>query len=234
MAKKTKTTASSKGSKTDPGMKTILEREPGLKTTLEQIEKTFGDGAIMPLGASQHLRIEGIPTGSLSLDMALGGQGIPRGRMIEIFGPESSGKTTLALHVAAEAQKPGGIAAIIDAEHAFDPSWAKKLGVELDTLLVSQPSSGEEAMQICEMLVKSNAVDVIIIDSVAALVPKKELEGEIDTAESRLDAINQEISSASEAGDMEQVEKLSSEYPTVRQHLDELWAEWEKVGLELE
>jgi recombination protein RecA len=176
MAKKTKASASSK---VDPGMKALLAIEPGLKTTLEQIEKTFGDGAIMPLGASQHLKIEGIPTGSLSLDMALGGQGIPRGRMIEIFGPESSGKTTLALHVGAEAQKRGGIAAIIDAEHAFDPSWAKKLGVELDTLLVSQPSSGEEAMQICEMLVKSNAVDVIIIDSVAALVPKKELEGEI-------------------------------------------------------
>ncbi|MGI9474425.1 MAG: recombinase RecA [Rubripirellula sp.] len=176
MAKKTK--ASSK-SKVDPGMKAVLEREPGLKTTLEQIDKTFGDGAIMPLGASQHLQIDGVPTGSLSLDMALGGQGIPRGRMIEIFGPESSGKTTLALHIGAEAQKAGGIAAIIDAEHAFDPSWAKKLGVELDTLLVSQPSSGEEAMQICEMLVKSNAVDVIIVDSVAALVPKKELEGEI-------------------------------------------------------
>ena len=176
MAKKTK--ASSK-SKLDPGMKAVLEREPGLKTTLEQIDKTFGDGAIMPLGASQQLQIDGIPTGSLSLDMALGGQGIPRGRMIEVFGPESSGKTTLALHIGAEAQKKGGIAAIIDAEHAFDPSWAKKLGVELDTLLVSQPSSGEEAMQICEMLVKSNAVDVIIVDSVAALVPKKELEGEI-------------------------------------------------------
>ena len=176
MAKKAK--ASTK-SKVDPGMKAILEREPGLKTTLEQIDKTFGDGAIMPLGASQQLTIDGIPTGSLSLDMALGGQGIPRGRMIEVYGPESSGKTTLALHIGSEAQKNGGIAAIIDAEHAFDPSWAKKIGVELDTLLVSQPSSGEEAMQICEMLVKSNAVDVIIVDSVAALVPKKELEGEI-------------------------------------------------------
>ena len=149
MAKKAK--ASSKV-KIDPGLKAVLEREPGLKTTLEQIDKTFGDGAIMPLGASQHLQIDGIRTGSLSLDMALGGQGIPRGRMIEVFGPESSGKTTLALHIGAEAQKKGGIAAIIDAEHAFDPSWAKKLGVELDTLLVSQPSSGEEAMQICEML----------------------------------------------------------------------------------
>ncbi|MCM2373210.1 recombinase RecA [Rhodopirellula sp. ICT_H3.1] len=160
-------------------MKRILEKEPGLKTTLQQIDKTFGEGAIMPLGASHKLTIDGIPTGSLSLDMALGGQGIPRGRIIEIFGPESSGKTTLALHIGAEAQKMGGIAAIIDAEHAFDPSWAKKLGVELDSLLVSQPSNGEEAMQICEMLVKSNAVDVIIIDSVAALVPKAELDGEI-------------------------------------------------------
>lgn len=133
----------------------------------------------MPLGASEHLHINGIKTGSLSLDMALGGQGVPRGRMCEVYGPESSGKTTLALTIAAQAQRDGGIAAMIDAEHAFDPSWAKKIGVQLDTLLVSQPSSGEEAMQICEMLVKSNAVDVIIIDSVAALVPKKELEGEI-------------------------------------------------------
>jgi recombination protein RecA len=173
------TEAASKGVKLDPGMKAILDLEPGLKTTLQQIEKTFGEGAIMPLGASHQLSIEGVSTGSLSLDMALGGYGLPRGRIIEIYGPESSGKTTLALHVCAEAQKDDGIAAIIDAEHAFDPTWAKKIGVELDTLLVSQPSSGEEAMQICEMLVKSNAVDVIVIDSVAALVPRAELEGEI-------------------------------------------------------
>ena len=126
-----------------------------LKNTLAQIEKQFGEGSIMPLGADHAGQIEGIPTGSLSLDMALGGQGIPKGRIIEIFGPESSGKTTLALHVVAQAQKAGGIAAFIDAEHALDPSWAKKLGVELETLLVSQPSSGEEAMQITEMLVKS-------------------------------------------------------------------------------
>ena len=185
MAKK-KATGSSVGGNavkrdkdTDAALKTMLAREPGLKTTLQQIEKTFGDGAIMPLGASQQLAIQGIATGSLSLDMALGGFGMPRGRIIEIFGPESSGKTTLALHIAAEAQKENGIAAIIDAEHAFDPSWAKKIGVELDTLLVSQPGSGEEAMQICEMLVKSNAVDVIVVDSVAALVPRQELEGEI-------------------------------------------------------
>jgi recombination protein RecA len=178
MAKK-KVTAATKAPKVDPGLKEVFAREPGLKTTLEQIEKSFGEGAIMPLGASEHLHIDGISTGSLSLDMALGGQGVPRGRMIEVFGPESSGKTTLALTIASQAQKKGGIAAIIDAEHAFDPTWAKKIGVQLDTLLVSQPGSGEEAMQICEMLVKSNAIDVIIIDSVAALVPKKELEGEI-------------------------------------------------------
>jgi recombination protein RecA len=157
----------------------ILETSAELRNTVAAIEKQFGEGSIMPLAGDQLLPIEGISTGSLSLDLALGGRGLPRGRVIEIFGPESSGKTTLALHVAAEAQKVGGIAAMIDAEHAFDPTWAKKLGVDLEMLLVSQPSSGEEAMQITEMLVKSNAVDVIVIDSVAALVPKKELEGEI-------------------------------------------------------
>ena len=150
-----------------------------LKNTLAQIEKQFGEGAIMPLGSEHAARIDGLSTGSLSLDLALGGQGIPKGRIVEIFGPESSGKTTLALHVVARAQKSGGIAAFIDAEHALDPSWAKKLGVELDTLLVSQPGSGEEAMHITEMLIKSNAVDVIVIDSVAALVPQKELDGEM-------------------------------------------------------
>ncbi len=161
------------------GGSSVLEANPTLKTTVTQIEKQFGEGAIMPLDAKRTGRIEGIPTGSLSLDIALGGQGIPRGRVVEIFGPESSGKTTLALHVIAQAQQRGGIAAFIDAEHALDPSWAKKLGVELETLLVSQPGCGEEAMQITEMLIKSNAVDVIAIDSVAALVPRKELDGEI-------------------------------------------------------
>jgi recombination protein RecA len=157
----------------------ILETSPELQHTVAAIEKQFGEGAIMPLGSEFVHQIEGISTGSLSLDIALGGQGIPRGRIVEIFGPESSGKTTLALHVVAEAQKAGGIAAFIDAEHAIDPSWAKKLGVNLEMLLVSQPGHGEEAMQITEMLIKSNAVDVIVIDSVAALVPKKELDGEI-------------------------------------------------------
>jgi recombination protein RecA len=158
---------------------TLIEGNQNLKTALQQIEKQFGEGSIMPLGSEARKPIEGIPTGSLSLDIALGGQGIPRGRIIEVFGPESSGKTTLALHVIAQAQSTDGIAAFIDAEHAFDPSWGKKLGIALDTLLVSQPTSGEEAMQITEMLIKSNAVDVIVIDSVAALVPRQELEGEI-------------------------------------------------------
>jgi recombination protein RecA len=159
--------------------KSAFENNSALKNTLAQIEKEFGEGSIMPLGSHAQGPIEGISTGSLSLDLALGGQGIPKGRVVEIFGPESSGKTTLALHVVARAQKAGGIAAFIDAEHALDPSWAKKLGVELETLLVSQPSNGEEAMHITEMLIKSNAVDIIVIDSVAALVPRKELEGEM-------------------------------------------------------
>jgi recombination protein RecA len=156
-----------------------FEGNSQLRNTLAQIEKQFGEGAIMPLGSEHATRIEGVSTGSLSLDLALGGQGVPKGRIVEIFGPESSGKTTLALHVVARAQRAGGIAAFIDAEHALDPSWAKKLGVELETLLVSQPGSGEEAMHITEMLIKSNAVDVIVIDSVAALVPQKELDGEM-------------------------------------------------------
>jgi recombination protein RecA len=170
------------GGKRQPGEsapRAVWERHPNLKTALAQIEKQFGEGAIMPLGGEHAAPIEGISTGSLSLDLALGGHGIPKGRIVEIFGPESSGKTTLALHVVAQAQKAGGIAAFIDAEHALDPSWAKKLGVELETLLVSQPTSGEEAMHITEMLIKSNAVDVIVVDSVAALVPQKELEGEM-------------------------------------------------------
>ncbi len=133
----------------------------------------------MPLGLDRTPKLSGIQTGSLSLDIALGGFGVPRGRIVEIFGPESSGKTTLTLHIVAHAQKENGIAAFIDAEHALDPSWAKRLGVDLESLLVSQPGSGEEAMQITEMLVKSNAVDVIVVDSVAALVPEKELKGEI-------------------------------------------------------
>jgi recombination protein RecA len=188
MAKKEKDKAPRKGpdkagtgghSRKKSAADALLESTPELRNTVAAIEKQYGEGSIMPLGGDNVRRIEGIPTGSLSLDIALGGQGIPKGRIVEIFGPESSGKTTCALHVVAQAQKTGGIAAFIDAEHALDPSWAKKLGVDLETLLVSQPSCGEEALHITEMLIKSNAVDVIVIDSVAALVPRKELEGEI-------------------------------------------------------
>lgn len=150
-----------------------------LKNALAQIEKQFGKGAIMQLGESSAAEVPGISTGALSLDIALGGRGLPRGRIIEIFGPEASGKTTVALHAVANAQKQGGVAAFIDAEHALDPSWARRLGVDLESLLVSQPSSAEEALKIAEMLIKSNAVDIIVIDSVAALVPRSEVEGEI-------------------------------------------------------
>jgi len=150
-----------------------------LKNALSQIEKQFGKGAIMQLGEHAVSDVPAIPTGALSLDIALGGRGLPRGRIIEIFGPEASGKTTVALHVVANAQKQGGVAAFIDAEHALDPAWAKRVGVDLEGLLVSQPSSAEEALKIAEMLIKSNAVDIIVIDSVAALVPRSEVEGEI-------------------------------------------------------
>ncbi len=146
-----------------------------LKNALQQIEKQFGKGAIMQLGAASTADVQGISTGAVSLDIALGGKGLPRGRIIEIYGPESSGKTTVALHAVANAQKQGGVAAYIDAEHALDPSWAKRIGVDLEGLLVSQPSNGEEALKIAEMLVKSNAVDIIVIDSVAALTPRAEV-----------------------------------------------------------
>ncbi len=155
------------------------KRDQALQRAIQQIEKSFGKGAIMHLDASAVTSANGIGTGSLSLDLALGGRGVPRGRVIEIFGPESSGKTTLALSIVAEAQKKDGVAALIDAEHAFDPSWAKRIGVNLEALMVNQPSCGEEALNICDMLVRSNAVDVIAVDSVAALVPKAEIEGEM-------------------------------------------------------
>ncbi|MDX2114991.1 MAG: recombinase RecA [Planctomycetota bacterium] len=154
-------------------------RSQSLSRTVQQIEKTFGKGAIMRLTEDALTSIPGTSTGTLSLDLALGGRGMPAGRIVEIYGPESSGKTTLALTVAANAQKNGGVAAFIDAEHALDPSWARRLGVNIDDLLVSQPDTGEQALEICELLVRSNAVDVIVIDSVAALVPKAELEGDM-------------------------------------------------------
>src|SRR6267154_1488610 len=159
-----------------------------LKNALAQIEKQFGKGAIMQLGEASASDVQGISTGALSLDIALGGRGLARGRIIEIFGPESSGKTTVALHAVANAQKQGGVAAYIDAEHALDPSWAKRIGVDLESLLVSQPSSGEEALKIAEMLIRSNAVDIIVIDSVAALVPRAEVEGEIGDSHMGLQA----------------------------------------------
>jgi recombination protein RecA len=154
-------------------------RLQALERALGQIEKTFGKGSIMRLDAAAQQQIPGISTGALSLDIALGGRGLPRGRVVEIFGPESSGKTTLALSVVASAQKKGGVAAFIDAEHALDPSWAKRIGVNVDDLLVSQPDTGEQALEICELLVRSNAVDVIVVDSVAALIPRAEIEGEM-------------------------------------------------------
>src|SRR5438067_5256516 len=158
-------------------------RQRELDAAISSITKTYGEGSIMRLGdARAQVKIDVIPTGALTLDLALGVGGVPRGRVIEIFGPESSGKTTLMLHVIANAQKAGGLAAFIDAEHALDPGYAKKLGVNLDDLLVSQPDSGEEALTICETLARSNALDVIVIDSVAALVPKAELEGEMGMA----------------------------------------------------
>lgn len=157
-----------------------IERKKALELTLSQIRKQFGDGAIMSLGKrSSEREISVIPTGSITLDAALGIGGVPRGRIVELFGPESSGKSTLALHIVANAQKAGGVAAYIDAEHALDPAYATRLGVKIDDLLISQPDSGEEALNIAEMLARSGAIDVIVIDSVAALVPKSELEGEI-------------------------------------------------------
>src|SRR5260370_2887561 len=153
-----------------------VEYDRELKNALQQIEKQIGKGSIMQLGSENVADVPGINTGSLSLDIALGGRGLPRGRIIEIYGPEASGKTTVALHAIANAQRAGGVAAFIDAEHALDPSWAKRIGVDLESLLVSQPSYGEEGLRIAEMLIKSNAVDIIVVDSVAALVPKNEIQ----------------------------------------------------------
>ncbi len=155
------------------------EKKKALDAAMGQIEKQFGKGSIMKLGEYQAMNIEAIPTGALSLDIALGIGGIPRGRIIEIFGPESSGKTTLALHAIAEAQKMGGEAAFIDAEHALDPVYAKNLGVDIDNLIVSQPDTGEQALEIAEALIRSGAIDIIVVDSVAALVPKAEIDGDM-------------------------------------------------------
>ncbi|HKR56101.1 MAG TPA: recombinase RecA [Gemmatimonadales bacterium] len=164
------------------------DRRKALNLAITQIEKSIGKGAIMRMGAEARVRVEAIPTGAINLDAAIGIGGIPRGRVTEIFGPESSGKTTLALHVVARAQKGGGAAAYIDAEHALDVEYAKKLGVDIDNLLVSQPDTGEQALEICEILVRSGAVDVVVVDSVAALVPKAEIEGEMGDSHMGLQA----------------------------------------------
>ena len=164
------------------------EKKKALEVAMSQIEKQFGKGSLMKLGEFKAMEVEAIPTGALSLDIALGIGGVPRGRIIEVFGPESSGKTTLALHVIAEAQKAGGEAAFIDAEHALDPVYAKKLGVDIDNLIVSQPDTGEQALEITEALVRSGALDVIVVDSVAALVPKAEIDGDMGDSHMGLQA----------------------------------------------
>ena len=164
------------------------EREKAVELAIKQIRKDFGDGSIMKLGENTHMQIEVIPTGSMNLDIALGLGGLPRGRIVEVYGAESSGKTTIALHTIAEAQKMGGTVAFIDAEHALDPVYAKNLGVNIDELLISQPDNGEQALEIADMLVRSNAIDVIVIDSVAALVPKAEIEGEMGDQQMGLQA----------------------------------------------
>jgi recombination protein RecA len=165
-----------KKAETEP---TATGKETALQRVIAQIEKQYGQGAIMQMDEHKYARVQGIGTGSLSLDIALGGAGVPRGRVTELFGPESSGKTTVALHVIANAQRAGGVAAFIDAEHALDTTWAKRLGVDVSSLLVSQPDTGEQALDITEMLIESNSVDVIVIDSVAALTPRAEIEGEM-------------------------------------------------------
>ena len=164
------------------------EKRKALEVAMNQIEKQFGKGSVMKLGEFKAMEVEAIPTGALSLDIALGIGGVPRGRIVEVFGPESSGKTTLALHIIAEAQKMGGEAAFIDAEHALDPVYAKKLGVDIDNLIVSQPDTGEQALEITEALVRSGALDVIVVDSVAALVPKAEIDGEMGDSHMGLQA----------------------------------------------
>ncbi len=162
-----------------PGPVSSEEKLKALETAMAQIEKTFGKGSIMRMGDNANIQVEAIPTGSLGLDLALGIGGVPRGRIVEIYGPESSGKTTLALHIVAQAQKLGGEVAYIDAEHAMDPSYARALGVDIDSMLISQPDTGEQGLEICEQLVRSGALDVVVVDSVAALVPRAEIEGEM-------------------------------------------------------
>lgn len=183
---KTKTTQQSK--KVEPLRPQGTGRDAAIQRVVAEIEKQYGQGSIMQMDENLYAKIAGINTGALSLDIALGGHGVPRGRITELFGPESSGKTTLALHIIANAQKAGGVAAFIDAEHALDTTWAKRLGVDVSSLLVSQPDTGEQALDIAEMLIRSNSLDVIVIDSVAALTPKAELEGEMGDSHMGLQA----------------------------------------------
>ncbi|MGL5000554.1 MAG: recombinase RecA [Cetobacterium sp.] len=169
-------------------LETVTDKSKALETALKQIRKDFGEGSIMKLGENQGMNIEVIPTGSINLDIALGIGGVPRGRILEVYGAESSGKTTIALHIVAQAQKLGGVAAFIDAEHALDPVYAKALGVDVEELLISQPDFGEQALEIADMLVRSGAIDVIVVDSVAALVPKAEIDGEMSDQQMGLQA----------------------------------------------
>jgi len=165
-----------------------INKSNSLENTLDELRQKFGEGSIMKLGEVRRVNVDVIPTGSFSLDLASGVNGMPRGRIIEVYGPESSGKTTLALHMVAQAQKKGGLAAFVDAEHALDPEYAKRIGVKINDLLISQPDSGEQALQIVESLVKSQSIDVIVVDSVAALTPRAEIEGEIGDAHIGLQA----------------------------------------------
>ncbi|MFZ0034057.1 MAG: recombinase RecA [Sedimentisphaerales bacterium] len=183
-----KTSESKPKGKVEPLRPEATGKEAALERVIAQIEKQYGQGAIMQMDEHKYAKIKGIPTGSLSLDIALGGMGLPRGRVTELFGPESSGKTTLALHVIASAQRAGGVAAFIDAEHALDTTWAKRLGVDVSSMLVSQPDTGEQALDITEMLIRSNSLDVIVVDSVAALTPAAEIEGEMGDTHMALQA----------------------------------------------
>ena len=188
MMKKRKTGSGGKKSIIEKTKEKDTARKSALELALEKIHKDFGEGAIMKMGEGYRAEVESVSTGSIGLDLALGTKGVPRGRVVEIFGPEASGKTTLTLNILANAQKAGGEAAFIDAEHAFDPNYARKIGVDLDRLLISQPDNGEQALEIAETLVRSNAVDVIVIDSVAALTPRKEIEGDMGDSHMGLQA----------------------------------------------
>ena len=200
------------------------EKRKALEMALSQIEKQFGKGSVMKLGDFTAMNIEAIPTGALSLDIALGIGGIPRGRIIEVFGPESSGKTTLALHMIAEAQKMGGEAAFIDAEHALDPVYAKKLGVDIDNLIVSQPDTGEQALEIAEALVRSGALDIIVVDSVAALVPKAEIDGDMGDSHIGLQARLMSQALRKLAGAINKSKSVTSIYKSIkRKSRSDVW-----------